>query len=191
MSFWCPVPGDPAALNLEDQSLHVLQLQFLGGVDAGVGQCKVLDLSLGGSWLGQPASSLLHTHCQVGYAPASSPSVAASKSQSQCGWGWAPAYLHQSVAQARHRAHFPKCSSQWGTGPVLQPNLSLLFEIIPLLIDIMTEKLHFHLLLSVCVCTCMLLELRAIGSSRAVVTGRSDMCDGNWTQVLWENSTCS
>ena len=39
---------DPAALELQDWTLHTLQ-QFIDGVDVGVGQLKALDLGLGGS----------------------------------------------------------------------------------------------------------------------------------------------
>ena len=40
--------GDPVALGLQDQPLHVLQ-QFIDGVDVSVGQLNVLDLVLCGS----------------------------------------------------------------------------------------------------------------------------------------------
>jgi hypothetical protein len=40
--------GDPATLDQQDQPFYTLQ-QIIHGVDAGVGQHKVLDLSLGGT----------------------------------------------------------------------------------------------------------------------------------------------
>lgn len=46
---------DPAALVLWDKLLHTLQ-QLIDGIDVGVDQLKTLDLSLGGSWVGQPGS---------------------------------------------------------------------------------------------------------------------------------------
>ena len=47
---------DPAALDLQDWSLHTLQ-QFIDRVDVGVGQLKALNLGLGGSWVVQLTSS--------------------------------------------------------------------------------------------------------------------------------------
>lgn len=46
----------PAALGLQDRSLHVFQ-QFIDGVDVGVGFLIALVLGLGDIWVGQPASS--------------------------------------------------------------------------------------------------------------------------------------
>jgi hypothetical protein len=43
-------------LDLQDQPLYKIQ-QFTNGVYVGLGQLKVLDLSLGGSRASQPASS--------------------------------------------------------------------------------------------------------------------------------------
>ena len=55
--------GGPAALGLQDLSLHVLQ-QITDGVDVGVGQLIALILGLGGAGLvGLPA--LPHPHHQV------------------------------------------------------------------------------------------------------------------------------
>jgi hypothetical protein len=51
-----PYHGDPAVLDLQDQPLYKIQ-QFTNGVYVGLGQLKVLDLSLGGSRASQPASS--------------------------------------------------------------------------------------------------------------------------------------
>ena len=45
-----------AALDLQDWPFYVLQ-QLTDGVDVGLGQLKALDLSLGGSRVGQPTSS--------------------------------------------------------------------------------------------------------------------------------------
>lgn len=76
--------GDASVLDLKDRPLHVLQ-QIKNAVDSGMGQHIALVLSLGGSWVGQPAGSL-RPHHQGGLsstAPASSPYVAKRK-----GRGW-------------------------------------------------------------------------------------------------------
>ena len=46
---------DPAALGLQDQSLHMLQ-QFIDEVDVGVSSLRHLVLGLGGGRVGQPTS---------------------------------------------------------------------------------------------------------------------------------------
>ena len=56
--------GGPAALGLQDLSLHMLQ-QITDGLDVGVGQLIALILGLGGFWVSQPASCPSHPHHQV------------------------------------------------------------------------------------------------------------------------------
>ena len=53
----CVCPGDPTALDLQDQPFHVLQ-QFTVEVDVEVGHLKAQNLDLGGSDGSQPVSSL-------------------------------------------------------------------------------------------------------------------------------------
>ena len=57
---------DPEAVVLHDSLFHVLQ-KLIDAVDVGMGQLKALDLGLGDSWVGQPASSPvfkpLRLHC--------------------------------------------------------------------------------------------------------------------------------
>lgn len=43
--YFAPCHGDPAALDLQDWPLHVLQ-QFIDGLDVGLGQLKPLELGL-------------------------------------------------------------------------------------------------------------------------------------------------
>ena len=53
---WCPVHGDPTALDLQGQPLYTLQ-QFRDGVDVELGWLKALDLGLRSIWVSQPTSS--------------------------------------------------------------------------------------------------------------------------------------